>query len=87
MLQRPPHDKDHIPDLDKWHQRLGTYEVWMLSQVRSDIMGPKHHVRIVDWENLYELCRAAGLNEQKLAAAYMEAVQTGDILFVEYDEE
>lgn len=76
----------YLASLDKRHQREGNYAEWMLSQERADIAGPRNHVRIVTWGNLRDLCKAAGLNEANLIAAYRESLDSDDILFVEWEE-
>jgi hypothetical protein len=76
----------YLASLDKRHQREGNYEDWMLSKDRADIAGPGHHVRIVTWSNMRDLCTASGLDERVVTAAYREALETNDLLFVEWEE-
>lgn len=86
-MPTPPYTKADLKALDRWHQREGTYEEWMMSKERADIAGPKNVVRVINWVNLHDVCKRAGLDEHKVALAYREAVKTGDVLFVEYEEE
>ena len=75
-----------LSDLDKQHQKRGDYEEWMMSDERKQIAGPNHHVRVVNWRNLEEVCEKAGLNPIKMRAAYQQALAAGDVIFVTYDE-
>jgi hypothetical protein len=76
---------DRLKALDRRHGSDGDYVDWMLSEERAKIAGPKRKVRLLTWNNLHELCQKAGLNEQKLIAAYQEALDTDDVIFVEYE--
>ena len=76
---------ENLKALDRLHGSKGDYVEWMLSEERAKIAGPKRKVRMVTWANLHEVCMKAGLNEQKLVAAYQEALDTDDVIFVEYE--
>lgn len=58
-----------------------------MSDLRKNIAGPNHVVRVVNGKNIFEVAEKAGLNLQKLREAYQEALDTGDILFITYEEE
>lgn len=80
-------DRKRLEDLDRYHMHKGDYDKWVVSEDRTHFAGPNDVVRVVNWENLAELCRKSGLNRERVTAAYYEAVETGDILFVFYEEE
>lgn len=80
-------DDDELKRLDRLHGGKGKYAEWMLSDERAALAGPNRKVRVVNWNNLHEIAVKANLDEQKLAAAYQESVDTEDVLFVEYEED
>lgn len=75
-----------LAELDRFHMKKGDYAEWMLSEERTHFSG-NQVVRVINWSNLREVCRMSGLDEARVVAAYHEVVQTGDILFVTYEED
>jgi hypothetical protein len=78
-------ERRHLAELDQFHMKKGDYEHWMTSEERTYFAGDQK-VRVINSTNLHELCVKAGLDESKVQAAYAEALETGDILFVTYEE-
>lgn len=78
-------EKKNLEELDRFHQRKGDYEEWMLSEERTHFAG-NQIVRVINWTNLREVCQKAGLDETRVIAAYRESIETGDVLFVTYEE-
>lgn len=78
--------RQNLKKLDRYHMRKGDYEAWMLSEDRTHFAG-NQKVRIVNSTNLHDVCVKAGLDESKVAAAYRESLETGDILFVTYEQD
>lgn len=74
-----------LEDLDKFHMRKGDYADWMLSDERTHFAG-NQKVRVINWSNLHEVCEKAGLDEKQVTQSYQESIETGDILFVTYEE-
>lgn len=75
-----------LAKLDKFHMRKGDYHEWMLSDERTHFAG-NQKVRVVNYSNLEEVCRKADLDVEKVRVAYKESIETGDILFVTYEED
>lgn len=78
--------KEDLPELDRRAQQQSKYEEWMMSAQRKHIAGPNHHVRVVNWKNIDEVCYKAGLDVHEVSKAYREALDTGDVIFITYDE-
>lgn len=78
-------ERRQLEEYDRFHMRKGDYEEWMLSEERKHFAGDQK-VRVVNSRNLSEVCRKAGLDEEKVRKAYAESIETGDILFVTYEE-
>lgn len=78
--------RQNLAKLDRFHQRKGDYAEWMVSEERTHFSG-NQKVRVVNSSNLHELCVKAGLDEAEVQRAHDEAVNTGDILFVTYEED
>lgn len=76
----------NLKELDRFHMRKGDYHEWMLSDERTHFAG-NQKVRVVNYSNLEEVCRKAGLDVEKVRTAYKESIETGDILFVTYEED
>lgn len=77
--------RTELARLDKFHMRKGDYEEWMLSEEREHFAGDQK-VRVVNYANIEEVCLRAGLDLEKVRQAYRTSVETGDILFVTYEE-
>lgn len=78
--------RSELERLDRFHQKKGDYEEWMLSEERKHFAG-NQKVRVVNYANLEEVCAKAGLDVETVRKAYKEAVETGDIVFVTYEED
>lgn len=74
-----------LEKLDIWHQMRGDYEEWMVSEERDHFSGGQT-VRIVNSRNLSEVCQKANMPEDVVRAAWKEALETGDIVFITYYE-
>lgn len=85
-LVKEPFTKEDLAELDRRNMRLGQTEEWMLSDYRKEVAGPNNVVRIISWNNIDEVAYKADMDVHKLSAAYQEALQTDDILFVTYEE-
>lgn len=72
--------------LDRWHMKRGDYAEWMVSEERTHCSGGQV-VRIINSENIPELCLKSHIPEDVVRAAYKEALETGDVLFMTYYED
>jgi hypothetical protein len=78
-------ERRQLAEFDRFHMRRGDYEEWMLSEERQHFAG-NQKVRVVNYANIEEVCQKAGLNLEEVRRAHKEAVETGDIIFVTYEE-
>lgn len=78
--------RPELDQMDRFHMKRGDYAEWMLSDERTHFAG-NQKVRVVNSRNIPELCLKAELPEDKVREAYAEALATGDILFVTYEED